>query len=325
VRAHRGQADEARDQAGEALALSERIGHVPLITSVLSVLGFLALSLDDHLAAHGYLERLAAMTAGAGLGEPGVVKFLPDEIEALSALGETGRARAYTRQLQAAGAARGRAWALAAAARCRAHLAGVEGDYDAAQTACQEALAEHARLPMPFELGRTLLVKGMTERRARCRPAAGKSLAQALSVFERLGASLWADKAQRELAKVSARPLRDGLTETQRRVAALVARGQTNREIAAAMFVTQNTVQTHIRHIFQKLGVKSRTELAARLLSGPSLPEATRVPGRAGPEPDHPELLPARQSQPVTERRRIREKPNRHITDSGDYTGDARK
>jgi DNA-binding NarL/FixJ family response regulator len=53
-------------------------------------------------------------------------------------------------------------------------------------------------------------------------------------------------------------------------VAALVAQGQTNRQIATAMFVTQNTVQTHIRHIFQKLEVSSRTQLAARLLSAPA-------------------------------------------------------
>ena len=267
VRAYRGQTDEARECATEALTLCERIGNVPLMTSVLSVLGFLALSVDDHQAAHAHLERLARMTAAVGLGEPSVVKFLPDEIESLAALGEVGLAHAYTLELQSAGAARGRTWALATAARCRAHLAGIEGDYEGALTACKEALVEHARLPMPFELGRTLLVKGMIERRARCRSAAGESLAQALSIFERLGASLWAGKARRELAKMSARPLADGLTETQRRVAILVARGQTNREIAAAMFVTQNTVQTHIRHIFQKLGVKSRTELAARLLS----------------------------------------------------------
>jgi DNA-binding NarL/FixJ family response regulator len=52
-------------------------------------------------------------------------------------------------------------------------------------------------------------------------------------------------------------------------VAALIAQGQTNREIAAAMFITVNTVQTHVRHIFQKLGVRSRTELAAVLLATP--------------------------------------------------------
>jgi DNA-binding CsgD family transcriptional regulator/tetratricopeptide (TPR) repeat protein len=272
VRAHLGEAEEARDCATEALTCCEQTGNVPLTTSVLSVLGFIALSAGDNHAAHAHLERVARMTATLGLGEPGVVKFLPDEIEALIALGEVGLAHTYTRQLQEAGTSRGRAWALAAAARCRAQLAGREGDYEGAQTACKEALMEHARLPMPFELGRTLLVKGMIERRAKCKSAAGESLAQALSIFERLGAELWAGKTRQELSAISARPLAGGLTETQHRVAALVARGQTNREIAAAMFVTQNTVQTHIRHIFQKLGVRSRTELAARLLSPAAAP-----------------------------------------------------
>ena len=88
-----------------------------------------------------------------------------------------------------------------------------------------------------------------------------------LDIFERLGASFWAGKARRELSKLATRPPADGLTETEHRIAALIAQGQTNREIAAAMFVTGNTVQTHVRHIFQKLGVRSRTELAAQLLA----------------------------------------------------------
>jgi len=123
---------------------------------------------------------------------------------------------------------------------------------------------------MPFELGRTLLVKGMIERRARQKSTASDSLKQALTVFERLGAPLWAGKARRELSKITTRSPADRLTETERRIAALVAQGQTNREVASAMFVTENTVQSHVRHIFQKLGVRSRTELAARFLSTPT-------------------------------------------------------
>lgn len=122
---------------------------------------------------------------------------------------------------------------------------------------------------MPFELGRTLLVKGKIGRRDRRHPAARATLGQALGIFEHLGAPLWAAKVGRELSKIATQTPVDGLTETERRVAALVTRGRTNREVAAAMFVTENTVQTHLRHIFQKLGVKSRTELAAQLLSPP--------------------------------------------------------
>jgi DNA-binding CsgD family transcriptional regulator len=108
-------------------------------------------------------------------------------------------------------------------------------------------------------------------------------LGQALSIFDCLGAPLWAAKAERELAKVAAQMPADGLTETERRVAALVTRGRTNREVAAAMFVTENTVQTHIRHIFQKLGVRSRTELVALLIAFPA-GAASAVRGPALPE-----------------------------------------
>jgi DNA-binding CsgD family transcriptional regulator len=270
VRAHQGEVEEARGLAAEALARAEKSGNIPLMSSVLAVLGFIATSLGDYPAAHAHLDRLARLAAGAGLNQPSVVKFVPDEIEALAALGEIGLAGALLRRLHARGQALGRPWALAAAARCRAHLAGMAGDHDGARAACAQALAEHERLPMPFELGRTLLTKGITERRARRKSAAGESFGRALAIFERLGAPLWAAKARRELSATAARPIASGLTQTQHRVATLIAQGQTNREIAAAMFITVNTVQTHVRHIFQKLGVRSRTELAAVLLATPA-------------------------------------------------------
>ncbi|HXZ70251.1 MAG TPA: helix-turn-helix transcriptional regulator, partial [Streptosporangiaceae bacterium] len=64
------------------------------------------------------------------------------------------------------------------------------------------------------------------------------------------------------------------------RVAALVAQGRTNREIASAMFVTENTVQTHVRHVFRKLGLRSRTELAVQFLSEPPAAEWASPPPR---------------------------------------------
>jgi len=283
VRAHQGQPDEAGDLATEALALAERSGNVPLRSSVLAVLGFLAVSLDDYPAAHAHLGGLPA---GTGLDQPSVVKFLPDEIEALAALGETTLAGAHAQRLHSRGAALDRPWALAVAARCRAHLSGMAGDHDGARSACAAALEAHERLPMPFELGRTLLIKGITERRARRKAAASDSLGRALAIFERLGARLWAAKAHRELAAIAPRPATSGLTQTQRRVAALIARGQTNREIAAALFITVNTVQTHVRHIFQKLGVRSRTELAAVLLATSQLPGTFPSAGYRGDKSD---------------------------------------
>ena len=270
VRAHRGTIVQARELAGQALALCEQTGNVPITSLALSVLGFVALSLDEYQAVHSHLGQLAAATAATGLGEPSVVKFLPDEIEALAALGEVDRARSFTRQLEAQGTSLGRPWALATGARCRAHLAAIDGDLQEALAACEQAISQHERLTMPFELGRTLLIKGTIERRARRKSAARDSLVRALTIFEHLGAPLWAGKARRELSKIAVRSPVDGLTETEHRVADLVTQGRTNREVASAMFVTENTVQTHVRHIFQKLGVRSRTELAARLSPAPA-------------------------------------------------------
>jgi len=270
VRAYRGQVQQARELASEALALCDRTGNVQVSCMVLAVLGFIEVSLDDAQAAHSHLGRLAEVASAAGLGEPSVVKFLPDEIKALTALGEGDLARSLTRQLEDQGKSLKRPWALATGARCRAYLAGLDGDLETAQAACGQALSRHEQLPMPFELGRTLLVKGMIERWGGHQPEASATLGQALDIFERLGAPLWAAKVSRELSKIVMRVPADGLTETERRVAALVTRGQTNREVAAAMFVTENTVQTHIRHIFQKLGVRSRTELTALLLGAPA-------------------------------------------------------
>jgi len=275
VRAHQGQAQDACELAREALALCEQTGNVPLGWQVLSVLGFIALSLNDHQTAHSHLGQLAEATAAFGLGEPGFVRFLPDEIEALAALGQIDRARSFTRQLEAQGESLRRQWALATAARCRAQLAAVDGDLPSAQAACEQALSQHERLPMPFELGRTLLIKGMVERRAKLKSAARGSFSQALGIFEHLGASLWVGKARCELSKMATRLPVDGLTNTEQRIATLIAQGLTNREIASAMFITGNTVQTHVRHIFQKLGVRSRTELAAQLLSSPASAAAT--------------------------------------------------
>jgi DNA-binding CsgD family transcriptional regulator len=270
VRAHLGRAQDAQELATEALALCDRTGNVPVASQVLSVLGFIALSQNDYRTAHSHLSRLADAVTVFGLGEPNVVKFLPDEIEALIALGDLETAGSLTTQLKAQGKSLGRPWAQAAGARCHALLAAVDSDLRGARAACEQALSHHERLPMPFELARTLLVQGEIERQARHRQAARRSLGQALTIFEQLGAPLWAAKAHRELSKVTSRPSRHGLTETESRVATLVTQGLTNREIASAMFVAQNTVQTHIRHIFRKLGVRSRTELAAQLLSIPT-------------------------------------------------------
>jgi DNA-binding CsgD family transcriptional regulator len=141
--------------------------------------------------------------------------------------------------------------------------------------AFERAMEQHVRLQMPFELGRTLLALGEAQRRFKQRRSAGASLRAALETFETLGAPLWAVKAKAELARTGNRAASPGeLTPTEERVAQLVAEGQTNREVANALFVSVKTVEANLSRIFQKLGIRSRRQLRGRA-TPPAPPDLT--------------------------------------------------
>jgi DNA-binding NarL/FixJ family response regulator len=126
---------------------------------------------------------------------------------------------------------------------------------------------EHRRVPQPFELARTLLVKGEVERRAKQKRAARSALEQSLGIFQDLGAPLWARRARDDLARVGgAVPAPSSeLTPTEQRIAQLVGEGKKNREVAEALFISVKTVEANLSRIFHKLGVRSRTELSRRI------------------------------------------------------------
>jgi len=206
-----------------------------------------------------------------GVEEPAYFRINPDEIEVVVAMGRLDEAHALLVPFEDKGRQLDRAWAIATAARCRALLAAAQGDLPAALKAADEAVLEHDRLPLPFELGRTLLVKGTVERRAKRKREARDTLTRALEAFEMLGAATWADRARGELARIGGRPPAPlALTPTEGRVAELVAAGSTNREVADALFVSVHTVEANLKRIYRKLGIRSRTELASRFRSGPT-------------------------------------------------------
>jgi DNA-binding CsgD family transcriptional regulator len=132
---------------------------------------------------------------------------------------------------------------------------------------------------MPFEAARTLLAKGRLHRRRREKRLADETLRAAQAEFERLGAPIWADQTRAELARVGRRPRapRD-LTETERRVAELAARGLTGREIADRAFLAPKTVGNVLGRVYDKLGIHSRAELGAAMAAG-SHPDAARDAG----------------------------------------------
>ena len=269
VDAHLGRIDSARVHAERGLAMGEAMRSLWVVAINLWVLGFLDLSTGELAAADRHLSRADEIGERIGLVEPGQWRFHADHIEALVGLGELERAAALCARLEERGRAVDRPWALATAARCRGLIAAAQGDLEAAVTECERALVEHGRLPVPFERARTLLVLGQVERRARRKRAARESLAAALAVFEQLGAPLWVKRARAELARIGGRtPAGSELTASEARVAALVAQGRTNKEAAAELFLSVNTVETTLRHVYAKLGVRSRAELARRFALG---------------------------------------------------------
>jgi len=145
-------------------------------------------------------------------------------------------------------------------------VAGARGDHDGARAHVERALLAHERLPQPFERARTLLAAGTIERRAKRRAAARDALTAALELFDGLGAALWAEKAAAELARIPGRGRASSeLTETERRVAELVAAGLSNKEVAARLFVSVRAVEANLSKVYAKLGVRSRSQLAGKL------------------------------------------------------------
>jgi DNA-binding CsgD family transcriptional regulator len=118
----------------------------------------------------------------------------------------------------------------------------------------------------PFELARTLLALGTVQRRAQHKRAARGTLEQAVGIFDRLGARLWSEKARSELRRIGGRTAsEDQLSETERRIVELVVAGRRNSEVAAELSLSPNTVAWNLSKVYRKLGVSSRTGLAARV------------------------------------------------------------
>jgi DNA-binding CsgD family transcriptional regulator len=264
VEAHLGREVDARARLEPALVEAEHADPWN-VYQLLSALGFLELSCGRSPEAVEALGRAFELYEAMGAGDtPSVFENYP---EALVATDDVGRARDVVDLYEQRAATAKKALTLAPARRCRALVAEVEGDLAAAAAALEEALAHHDRVAMPFSRARTLLVLGRIRRRVGERRAARQALDEALAVFEELGAPRWVERARDELARVPSRRAvaSEALTPTEERVAALVAEGHTNKEVAQALFLSEKTVEANLTRIYRKLGVRSRTALAARL------------------------------------------------------------
>jgi DNA-binding CsgD family transcriptional regulator len=271
--AHLGRLDEARDLGEADLAADDSPGFNSPAALHLRSLGFTELMAGDHATAARHLVRaLVISVEEVGIGEPGILRAHPDAVVALVALGRIDEAERLTEQLDASVNAHHLPWATALAGRCRGLLAVAAGHLPAALELFESALIDHQRLPMPFEEARTRMVYGGLLRRSGHRNDARREFQAARAVFVRLGTRRQAEQADVELSGIGGRTAATELTSVETRVAALVAAGQTNREVAATLSISVRTVESHLIRIYRKLGLRSRTELSRHIATQPPAP-----------------------------------------------------
>lgn len=207
------------------------------------------------------------------MGEP--LGVAPDLVEAYVGLGRAAEAAALAQRYANVTPQQATSLTAALVARC---LALAADDDEAAAEAFEAALVAHAKVPNAFETARTRLLYGARLRRGGRRVAAREQLRLALDAFAAMDLTAWERRAAHELAATggTARPRRplasEPLTSQETRVALLVARGLSNREVAAALFLSPRTVEHHVSSVFRKRGFRSRTELAAAFAVAADLP-----------------------------------------------------
>ena len=231
---------------------------------------------SDYSAVVRHLAPLVTRTPRGGLDEPGFWPWHDVYANALVATDRLSEADTFLAPLEATARQRGHRSTSARLAYVRGRLLAARGDLLGAEQEFQDARARLARLPLPYERARVDFAHGITLRRAGRRREAAALLSTARQSFAALGAQVYVQRCDRELTP--GRPVPRGadagaavLTEQERTVATLVATGLTNKEVAASMLLSVKTVQFHLTRVYAKLGVRSRSELAARASHG-SLP-----------------------------------------------------
>jgi DNA-binding CsgD family transcriptional regulator len=269
LEARQGREAACRAHAADAMALSDELGVGLYRVWAIQALADVELALGRPEAAIARYEEQVEALRERGIADVDLSPA-PELVEAYVRLGEPERAERIAAAFASEARAKGQPWALARAERA----CGLVAEGEEAAVHFDAALALHERTPDRFETARTQLAYGARLRRARRRAQARPHLREAMTTFERLGAPTWATQARAELTATGETARRrdastlDDLTPQEAQIARLLAAGRTTREAAAALFVSPKTIEYHLRHVYDKLGVRSRAELAAALADG---------------------------------------------------------
>jgi DNA-binding CsgD family transcriptional regulator len=261
---HLGELDAARRAAelGRNIVGERSPRYAALLEAAL---GLIAMWSGDPDGAAGRFALAERWRDDSQSVEPTFPIWRADHVEALLTVGRVDEALTLLDDWERRATRLGRSGVLAEVDRCRGLIAASDGDLATAARLLERSAAEHARNGDPFSRARALLALGSVRRRARQKRGSREAIDTSIALFDECGAAGWADRARAELGAIGGRTRQPGLTAAERRVAGLVAEGRTNREVAAALFLGERTVETHLTHIYAKLAVRSRTELARTL------------------------------------------------------------
>lgn len=260
-----------RDAAERHLRLGGSAEHDYAVMTVPALLAraHVAEAMSDHHAVIRHLAPLVGRTLRGGIDEPGFWPWHDLYANALVLTDRLSDADDFLTPLEATATRRRHGSACARLGSVRGRLLGARGDHAGAEEAFVLAGARLGPLPLPYEKARLDFAHGLTLRRAGRRRDAADVLTAARQLFAELGAQVYVGRCDRELktgrpGPRGARSAADQLTDQENTVASLVATGMSNKEVAAEMVLSVKTVQFHLTRVYAKLGLRSRTELAAR-------------------------------------------------------------
>jgi len=273
--AARGQWEAARARADAASTLARSVHDEASIADASVAHALIAAAGADHAAVVSALRPVATMSEREGIDEPGA-RWRWQELYAgaLIGLDRLDEAEEVVAGVEELATARELHSAMATAGRLRGLLHAARRETEEAEAAFQMGLRHAEAVSIPFDRAQLELDYGRLLRRSGRRTAAVSMLTTARERFAALGAQPFVERCAGELsasgircAKTSdSRARNEGLTPQEGAVARLVAQGLTNREVAAQLVVSLNTIEYHLKNVYSKLGITSRSQLAARLV-----------------------------------------------------------
>ena len=264
-----GRLDEARSWTETARSLANPITGWPGSLWLWHVDAQLALADRRREEACALFEKIEALADQTGILEPCVVPWMGDAMGAYAVAHRPSDASRIFERLQASTRQLPCRSPRVVIALARATVSDMTGDRPGAEAAYEEARALSREVPSPPLQARVLLRYGVYLRRRGERVAARRPFADALELAESVGAEIIGTRAAEELGAVGGRQRRrhdnpDALTGAEARVASLAAEGMSDRQIAQRLNISVHTVETHLQHVYRKLGIKSRRDLMRR-------------------------------------------------------------